>query len=201
MRRFDYITTKEQLTNATIDLDLYSADELLELSHLYKKFYPINEMSYDRSEFIGLCGNLAEQIHFNIINIVILGNYFPENINHWKAELMGHIKQLFNKHVERSVKKDKLILLYMIGMYIDERLMIYEDDEIIIDAINDEIRKGEKTDKMSAKFIKENILPNTYELMEQYNNDFKQIFISLVNTFKYKDLNIFSKEINKYCKD
>lgn len=198
MSRFDYITTKEQLTDATINLDLYSADELLELSHLYKKFYPLNEMSYDRHKYIGLCGSYAEQIHFNIINIVILGNYFPENINHWNTELMGYVKTLFSRSIEKSVKRDKLILEFVIGLYIDENIMTYEDTIPIDDALKDEIRKGKNTDPYTAAYIENYILPYTEKLLNEYQNNFKTIFITLYKAFNKKDLNIFINELNKY---
>lgn len=201
MCRFDYIQTKEQLTEASKNLNIYSANELLELSQLYRKFYPINEMSYNRGQFVGLCGNHAKQINFNIINIVILGNYFPENINHWKSELMGYIKTLFYRSIEKSVKRDKLILEFVIGLYIDENVMTYEDVTPIEDALKDEIRKGRNTDPYSAAYIENYILPYSQELLTEYQDTFKNIFTSLYKAFNKKDLNIFIKEINNYCKD
>lgn len=94
---FSNISTKEQFDKLCKNLDLYSSDELLELYKLSYKFYPLNEMSYSRGEFTGLCGNLCDQIHYNIINIIVLGNEgFDEYVYHWKSELMTHIKKYLN---------------------------------------------------------------------------------------------------------
>ena len=118
--KLDNIKTKEEFDKLCENLDNYTSSELIDLYKLSFKFYPINEMAWSKGQFIGECGDLCDQIHYNIINIVILGNDgFDEYVYHWRKELMSHIKRLYKASVEKSVKKDKLIYQYIIEPYVD----------------------------------------------------------------------------------
>lgn len=163
----------------------------------------LNEMAYNRREFYSMCVQLFEQIHFNIINIIILGDYFPENINHWKNELFGYVKNIFYQTTEKSVKKADIVKKCIIEVWCDQFTFEYDTDEPIIAAIKDEIKKGTKNpaNKYIVQIMKDDILPYASELLDNYNKDFSKIFTSLYNTFKQKDFNIFRNTIECYCID
>lgn len=201
--------TFNELDESFNHLDQYTLEECKELYRNIKRFLPkniisLNEMALNRREFYSMCIRFYEQIHYNIINIIILGEYSPENINHWKSELLGYVKRIFNQSTEKSVKKTEIVKEIIIDVWCDQTTFEYDTDEPIINAIKDEIRKGEKNiliNKYILNVMKNNILPYTEDLMYIHNKDFKIIFRSLYNTFKQKDFNIFRNTIERYCTD
>lgn len=203
---FEDITTQEQLDLICKDLSKYTDKELLELykASIRIEKLSLNEMAYSRGQFIGLCGNLCDQIHYNIINIVILGNEIcPENVYHWQSELMAHVNKLFNQSVEKSVKKEKIVYEYIIDVYNDSITFKYDDTSIICAAIKDEIKKGSKSNvnKITVQYIQTHILPHINELLLKYNDIFAKIFKSLYETFKENNITIFKNYLNQYLND
>ena len=184
------------------DINLFSYNQLIDLSKAVNRLYPLKEMAYDRGQFIGLCGNIAEQIHYNLIYIIILGNYEPfyEYIYHWKQELIALIKKLFDKSVEKSVKKYQIIYDYIINTYIDDETWEYDNLPLITRVLNDEIKKGSKNYIYikNVEFIKYKILPNIENILDENNYKFADLFKSLYNAFKNKDLTIFTNTLDKY---
>lgn len=79
---------------------------IMKLNNYYDFDKLLLEMADNRREFIKQCINFAKQIHFNIINIIILGDLMPENINHWKSELLNnYIKPLLSYNKIQQNKK------------------------------------------------------------------------------------------------
>lgn len=201
---FENITTEDQLTEICKDLDKFNAAELVELYKLSKKLATINEMAYSKSQFIEIVGDYVDQIHYNIVNIIILGNTISaECVYHWRKELMTYINKLFGCSVSKAVKKDKLVYEFIVEPYVDHITLQYDTDYMVKSAILDEIRKGEKdvSNKIKVKFMRTEILPNISKYIEQYNSDFSIIFKSLIDAFSKNNLSIFVKALDKIIND
>lgn len=194
--------TKDELYELCKNWEDLTDNDIIELSKANKRLYPINEMAYTRGMFIGLCGDLSEQITNNLIYIIILGSYEPfgQYVNHWKSELLSYITKLYKCNTEKSVKKDKIIYDYIIDTYVDQLTLEFDNVDIAINALKDEIRKGKKNKsyQYEVMYIERNILPNIDNIIDEHKHEFAKLYKALIKTFKQKDFNIFKQELCKY---
>ena len=194
--------TKQELLQIYENWDILPYNQKMEIYKYNPKLFHINEMAFNRGRFIGLCGNISEQITYNLIYIIILGSFdlFYEYVNHWKTELMSYIIRLYKCDVEKSVKKDKIIYEYIIDTYVDN--ITWEFDNIVVaeDALKEEIKKGYRNPmyKNEVNFIKNNILPNIDTIIDNHKHEFAQLYKLLIKSFKDKDINIFKTALTNF---
>lgn len=176
----------------------------IELFNKIKQIYPLNEMGFTIKKFKNYCGNVAVQIHFNIINIMCLGNNVGNDcIHHWKIELMSYINKIIYGQVDKNVKRDKIVFGEIIEPYLNIKTYQFDSTHLIISALNDEIRKSYKNNstnsqKIAGKYIKENIIPDVDKILSKYNVYVGKLYKSLINAAIQEDLNIFVDELDNF---
>lgn len=165
----------------------------------------LNEMAQDRSQYISLCSSNADPVHFTIANIICLEDVCPEIINHWKHELLAFTSKLIAGSYNKSVKKEKLILI-LINEYADEYMYnsySYMNSLVYENAMKDEIRKGTKSSasvyqQKIAKYIKTDILPNIEKFVEPNKKRVSYLFDKLIEACKKSNVSIFENAINTF---
>lgn len=196
------------------DFNIYDWKEVCENIHninhnknpeLFKQImeiypYPIHE-GFNIKRFKNYCGSVAIEIHFTIANIWCLGNNVCKDcVNHWRTELLGYFNKIITAHVDGNVKRDKIVYSEIIEPYLNTKEYTYDTDMLFIQAMKDELRKGENNNtpaqKVISSYIKNEIIPNITNIIEKYNTNIQQLFNDLLIACKTGDINMFKEKLD-----
>lgn len=174
---------------------------------LFKKLlelypYPVYE-GYNIKRFKAYCGAIAVEIHFTIGNICCLGNNICKDcVNHWKTELLAYFNKIITTHIDTGVKRGKIVFEEIIEPYLHTKTFKYESDHLWKQAMKDEIRKGEKNNtpaqKVNTTYIKNEIIPNINNIIENCNDAVSELFHDLIDACKTENIKIFKEQLDTF---
>lgn len=125
----------------------------------------LNEMSYNPERFERLCDSKCKLIHYSIINICCLSDITPDDVRYWVYdELLPSLSKLIDYDIHSNVNRSRTIFESIIEPYLDSDTYEYNNNTLYIKAMQDEIRKGERSPELWKqrvdKIIKKDVLPN-----------------------------------------
>ena len=109
-----------------------------------KRFeYSLLEMDNSRQNYIDFITENAWNLYSHLICAVVLENYFPEMIQHWRADIHKWCVPIITKLDNKNINRGECIEKYMMDDYMGIHFEDYSVDEFEV-SLKNEAKKAEK---------------------------------------------------------
>ena len=101
------------------------------------------EMANSRQNYIDWIRENAWNLYSHLICVVVLENYFPEMIQHWRADIHKWCVPIITKLDNKNINRGECIEKYMMDDYMGIHFEDYSVDEFEV-SLKNEAKKAEK---------------------------------------------------------
>ena len=101
------------------------------------------EMAESRQNYIDWIRENAWNLYSHLICVVVLENYFPEMIQHWRGEIHKWCVPIITKLDNITINRSECIEKYMMDDYMGAQFEDYSVDEFEV-SLKNEAKKAEK---------------------------------------------------------
>ena len=105
--------------------------------------YSLLEMDNSRQNYIDFITENAWNLYSHLICAVVLENYFPEMIQHWRADIHKWCVPIITKRDNKNINRGECIEKYMMDDYMGAQFEDYSVDEFEV-SLKNEAKKAEK---------------------------------------------------------
>ena len=105
--------------------------------------YSLLEMDNSRQNYIDFITENAWNLYSHLICAVVLENYFPEMIQHWRADIHKWCVPIITKLDNKNINRGECIEKYMMDDYMGIHFEDYSVDEFEV-SLKTEAKKAEK---------------------------------------------------------
>ena len=176
------------------------------------------EMANSRQNYIDWIRENAWNLYSHLICAVVLENYFPEMVKHWRAEIHKWCVPIITKLDNITINRGECIEKYMMDDYMGIHFEDYSVDEFEV-ALKNEAKKAEKEiEKLSksndtasrnknillkkeVSVIRTQIMPIIGEFVFPNKNRLMKFYDGFKTSADERDVNVFEEVLDEFLSD
>ena len=180
--------------------------------------YSLLEMDNSRQKYIDFITENAWNLYSHLICVVVLENYFPEMIQHWRGEIHKWCVPIITKLDSKSINRGECIEKYMMDDYMGIHFEDYSVDEFEV-SLKNEAKKAEKEiEKLSksndtasrnkiilfkkeVSVIKTQIMPIIGEFVFPNKNRLMKFYDGFKIAADERDVDMFVEVLDEFLSD
>ena len=180
--------------------------------------YSLLEMDNSCQNYIDFISENAWNLYSHLICVVVLENYFPEMIQHWRGEIHKWCVPIISKLDSKSINRGECIEKYMMEDYMGIHFEDYSVDEFDV-ALKNEAKKAEKEiekltktndtaslDKIillkkEVNVIRTQIMPIIGEFVFPNKNRLMNFYNGFKLAADERDVNMFEDVLDEFLSD
>ena len=180
--------------------------------------YSLLEMDNSFQNYIDFIGENAWNLYSHLICAVVLENYFPEMIQHWRGEIHKWSVPIITKLNNITINRSECIEKYMMDDYMGIHFEDYSVDEFEVALKNEantaekEIEKLSKSNdtasrnkiillKKEASVIKTQIMPIIGEFVFPNKNRLMKFYDGFKTAADERDVDMFEEVLDEFLSD
>ena len=180
--------------------------------------YSLLEMDNSRQNYIDFITENAWNLYSHLICAVVLENYFPEMIQHWRADIHKWCVPIITKLDNITINRSECIEKYMMDDYMGIHFEDYSVDEFEV-ALKNEAKKAEKEiEKLSksndtasrnkiillkkeVNVIRTKVLPIIGEFVFPNKNRLMKFYDGFKLAADERDVDMFEEVLDEFLSD
>ena len=180
--------------------------------------YSLLEMDNSPQNYIDFISENAWNLYSHLICVVVLENYFPEMVQHWRGEIHKWCAPIITKLDNININRGEFIEKYMMNDYMGIHFEDYSVDEFEV-ALKNEAKKAEKEIEKLSKYndtasrnkiillkkevyvIKTQIMPIIGEFVFPNKNRLMKFYDGFKLAADERDVNMFEEVLDDFLND
>ena len=180
--------------------------------------YSLLEMDNSRQNYIDFITENAWNLYSHLIYVVVLENYFPEMIQHWRADIHKWCAPIITKLDNININRGECIEKYMMDDYMGIHFEDYSVDEFEV-SLKNEAKKAEKEiEKLSksndtvsrikiillkkeVNVIRTKVMPIIGEFVFPNKNRLMNFYDGFKIAADERDVNMFEEVLDEFLND
>ena len=176
------------------------------------------EMADSRQNYIDWITENAWNLYSHLICVVVLENYFPEMVQHWRGEIHKWCAPIITKFDNININRGECIEKYMMDDYMGIHFEDYSVDEYEV-SLKNEAKKAEKEiEKLSksndtasrnkiillkkeVNVIRTKVLPIIGEFVFPNKNRLMKFYDGFKLAADERDVNMFEEVLDEFLSD
>ena len=176
------------------------------------------EMDNSPQNYIDFISENAWNLYSHLICVVVLENYFPEMVQHWRGEIHKWCAPIITKLDNININRGEFIEKYMMDEYMGIHFEDYSVDEFEV-SLKNEAKKAEKEIEKLSKYndtasrnkiillkkevyvIKTQIMPIIGEFVFPNKNRLMKFYDGFKIAADERDVNMFEEVLDEFLND